>query len=768
MSVIPHRIRVKLDEVRETLRGYLWWRCLLMILVWFLLVFWLGAAIDYLPVRIGASETPRAARIVMLIILAGGIGWLLFGWLIPRWLTRIEDSSLALLIEKHHPSIANELVTSVELSGKDASVSDPRAHEAMLLRVFEKAEQSVLGITVDSLFNWRPIRRLRILVIIGVLASAVVAVAQWGWFSQWCQRFFALSDQPWPRQAMLRVDFIQMKIPAFSGQVVADQLRLEFQDGLVHVPSGESLLLQISADAAAVRVPESCTLYYRSDDGSRGRANLRRIGSPFEGWQQFHLDGPPLDSVSSNLQLDVVGLDARLRNLRLQVVDRIVVTDLSLECQYPMYLMDSMSVRAETETIPYRAGLRIQEGTVCKVIGRCNAALNEVQFCVQPTNAANNDQSPEIRKAEVSGSVFQIPLGILREGQLVEIRLVDQFGLTSDQVLRYNFTVTPDLVPEVESRLEGIGSAITPRAYLPVRGTIVDDYAVAEVLAEVSVDEASIPAIPLQLDERNLAGEVDFLKLAETGMLNLSPGMTIGMNVIARDFYNLDDDSHVGRGQPVQLAVVSQDQLLVLLDRNELELRQRLEQIISELEQLRDALRILAASLSETPQPAASETSESQPDRQAMLRLAVLRAQQAQLQCDKSRQELSGVVNRVEHLRLQLVHNRIDSLDRQQRLNEQVQSPLTLLLQSEYVGLEKHISDLQSATMAGNGQNQATLAADALDKILMALEAIKSNMMDIESFNELIDLVRGLLDEQERVLKETQETQKSRVLDLLK
>ena len=32
--------------------------------------------------------------------------------------------------------------------------------------------------------------------------------------------------------------------------------------------------------------------------------------------------------------------------------------------------------------------------------------------------------------------------------------------------------------------------------------------------------------------------------------------------------------------------------------------------------------------------------------------------------------------------------------------------------------------------------------------------------MDIESFNELIDLVRGLLEEQERVLRDTEETQK--------
>jgi hypothetical protein len=107
-------------------------------------------------------------------------------------------------------------------------------------------------------------------------------------------------------------------------------------------------------------------------------------------------------------------------------------------------------------------------------------------------------------------------------------------------------------------------------------------------------------------------------------------------------------------------------------------------------------------------------------------------------------------------------------LDRQQRLLEQVHSPLVRILAEEYVGFERQIAELQSATMAGNGQIQATRATELLDKILVGLEAIKASMMDIESFNELVDLVRGMLEEQERVLKQTEETQKARVLDLFK
>ena len=41
-------------------------------------------------------------------------------------------------------------------------------------------------------------------------------------------------------------------------------------------------------------------------------------------------------------------------------------------------------------------------------------------------------------------------------------------------------------------------------------------------------------------------------------------------------------------------------------------------------------------------------------------------------------------------------------------------------------------------------------------------------MLDIESFSEIVDLVRSLLDDQEEILSETEKQQKQRLMDLLK
>jgi hypothetical protein len=331
---------------------------------------------------------------------------------------------------------------------------------------------------------------------------------------------------------------------------------------------------------------------------------------------------------------------------------------------------------------------------------------------------------------------------------------------------------------------------------------VTDDHEIAEFAAEISLNETVLPPVPLQLNDSELSGDIDLQKMASEGKISVGPGVTLGLSVRAQDRYDLGGQQHIGRGQPQQLAVVTEDALLVVLDRQELELRRRLEQIISELQQLDDALKNLVEQLTEletaasVPQAdselrsitvlrqdppgsqapatdqaakdAAKQAASQIAERQAIQRLAILKAQQGQLQTDKSRQELAGIMNRVEHLRLQLVNNRIDSIDRQQRLLEQVQKPLGQLLDGEYVELDRQMGRLQSAVSSGRGRQPAEEAAQSLEKVLQSLEAIKAAMLDIESFNEIVDLVRSLLDEQERILKETEEAQKTKILDIFK
>ena len=54
------------------------------------------------------------------------------------------------------------------------------------------------------------------------------------------------------------------------------------------------------------------------------------------------------------------------------------------------------------------------------------------------------------------------------------------------------------------------------------------------------------------------------------------------------------------------------------------------------------------------------------------------------------------------------------------------------------------------------------------NEIIAALTTILNDMIDIQDFNEVIDMVRDLLNNQDKVLEKTKQEQKKRVLDLLK
>lgn len=793
---IESHVAHKLSAIAGLIRNYVIIEALLWIALWCLAIFWLGGMLDYLPVTAGASETPRAVRIGLLVVMAIGSGWILVVRLASRVFARLPEKSLALLVERKYPAFNNELVTAVELSSKaEEDVSNPVAFRAMLGRVHESVGRRIDSVEPATLLNWQPIWGAGVAFGFAVVVTGIAAFGMSNWMLQWSQRLFALSDKPWPRRASLNADGIQLQLPAFTGQLAAERVMIPFENGLARLPNGAAAQLQISADTKAAALPETCTLFYRTDDGSRGRANLRRVGGPVAGWQQFTLEGPPLDGLTSDLEFDVVGLDARLRDLKLEVVEPTAISDMQIECRYPGYLIDSLASRPNVERLPYRSGQRIPQGTEVTLIGKSSSTLKQVQYVVRGTSVgtggvAAGDGGLQIQSAEPNGSEFKVPLGQLNSSLVIEVRLIDHYGLSSDQIPRYLLTMQEDTVPEVASRLDGIGMAITPNAVIPILGAVTDDHGIQEVAVELARNEDDPLKLPVPITgDDKLDTKIDLAQLAEDGKFVLAPKMTLGLVVSARDRYDLQGQQHIGLGQPQQLAVVTPNELGIILDRQELELRQRLELIISEVEQLREALQQTAASLStggsaslqnpdhargfvalQDAQTTDDKKNQTPPDAAAQLRrIAALRAQQAVLQGDKSQQELASIALRVDNVRKQLINNRTDTIDRQVRLQEKVHQPLTNLLENEYEKMRSQLVAFQTAAMSdAGGGPQARTAVEATDQVLIALEAIKANMLDMESFTEILDLVQGLYDDQEKILSETEKQQKKRILDQFK
>lgn len=145
-----------------------------------------------------------------------------------------------------------------------------------------------------------------------------------------------------------------------------------------------------------------------------------------------------------------------------------------------------------------------------------------------------------------------------------------------------------------------------------------------------------------------------------------------------------------------------------------------------------------------------------------------LQIQQAQRQSEKSADEVLGIAASFRSIREELVNNRVDSEDRQSRLENLVAAPLQRIGQTMFPELDTRLKELETARNDRVDQVAAAEAAlgqtnDVIDELNQVLEA----MLDIESYNELIEIVRSLIEDQQRLQDETRRIRRRAIRDLL-
>ena len=259
---------------------------------------------------------------------------------------------------------------------------------------------------------------------------------------------------------------------------------------------------------------------------------------------------------------------------------------------------------------------------------------------------------------------------------------------------------------------------------------------------------------------------IDLRELTNSGEIEaLQPGGAISVYSEARDGFDLDG-RHLTTSEIFRLQVVTPEELLSLLERRELGLRTRLEQTVTETQGLRDQLSRFRADRFALP----SESQEGETPEQTRrrgLQVIRLRVQQSGLQANKTSEELTGIAESLDDLLMEMVNNRVDSKDRQERLGEGVRDPLRKIVD---VSIKKLIGEIQAIEKSVEDPDQALAeterAIQTADQVLLELSAVLEKMLDLESYNELLDLVRGLIQDQEKLKEDTQAERKKRVKSL--
>ncbi len=752
-----------LQSLRGRVRRYVVIDSVLAIAAVILAAFWVGLALDYLPVQLGGTEMPRLARTLLLLLVGIALIVIAMTMLLGRLARPLPDDSLALLVERHHPQLGGRLVTAVQLNEPGRKHD---SHSPALLRVVhQQAASAVDEVDPNRVFRWQPLMRKAMVVLPLGLAALIFLLVSPEAFGRAASRLTLLSDEPWPRRAQLEMVGVELPVVSASdSETMAPEL-LEFDpQRTIRLPRGSNATLRIRALAEGAELPVLCTVYYQTESGTRGQSNMRRVGRVVDGYQAFVLDGPPLSGLGESMVIDVRGLDDRLDDYRIEAVEPPALTEMQLAVRYPDYLRSEGAGESDLET-DYQSGVRLREGSDVTLVASSSVPLGEVDAVLKTDAGEQTDLDLQISEDRLSA---RLTLRDFNSATTVSLVPRDTGGISAQAPYRYFLGVVLDEPPELEVRLDGIGTAVTPIARIPVEAKVLDDYGIETLTISGTPssesEDAPTAVVTPEVDREGAAKAVlDLRELVANGVLpELAPGGAINVLGEATDGYDLGSQEHVTRSEVYRLEVVTPDQLLALLERRELGLRARLEQTIDETRNLRDALDLLLRSgLAED----ASSTNEDDELRQVQIRR--LRVQQSGLQATKTSEELSGIAASLDDLLEEMVNNRVDSVDRRERIGNGVRDPLRQIvngslsqLQADIRTLEAAIEDIELA------KQSAATAVQTAEEVLLQLTAVLEKMLDLESYNEILDLVRELIEDQQKLLEDTKQERKRQVLEL--
>lgn len=761
MELAPS-IRSALAGVRRRIRVFIWLEALALAIIWLGATFWLALALDYFPILVWASEMPRAARAVALVVISGGLAWVIYQYLLRRAFVPITDRSLAVLLERKFDVFHDSLVTAVELS---SGQRDNSAYSSQMLgHTHADARLHVDRVPIAQVFNYRPLVWKLILAALMVASVVGFYTANAAAFELAGNRLYLLDETPWPRSAEIEVVGIDIEHPAAGEGRPATTQSLSFADDRqLKVGRGANAVVRVRASATK-RIPDTCTIYYRTADGDRGSVPMKKVGRAKEGFQNYTFDGKPFKGMLADLHFDVMGYDHRVRDYSVQVVDSPALVQVELACEFPKYMVDEALAQwlPRTETLTPATQLPI--GTAVQIRVQANKPLARLEVI----NSADGEiQSFDVAANSASAESFVLPQRVLTDNLTLELTLLDADGVQSDRPQRIYIGAIRDESPRVAVKLDGISTLITPDASLPIAGDIQDDYAVAKSWFDLQINDLPPRQLPFQTArDGKLAEAIDFRELrSQDAQYTLKATDKLSLVAVGQDKHDLDGGAHTGFGDRWDLVVVTPDELLASLEARELGLRRRFEQIITELSDTRDEL-IRAASEAKAPATgdtkSAEGTDEIKTEDGLSISLRTLIAQRAVQQSQKSAQEILGVSASFADIRAELINNRVDTEERKVRLKEQIADPLAAVVKTKFPTLDARLEVMQK-----NPSDAAAtqLAVDSANDVLLDLDAVLQRMLDLETYNELVELVRSLIEEQEKILSETK---KQQAADLLK
>ncbi len=715
-----------LATLRRKTRGWIWVESLAWLCLAAVAFFWASLAIDW------CVEPPRWTRAVLLAAAAAGFVAIVYRKLLGRLSTDLGDASLAVIVERAHPSFRDSLSTAIELADQPDADINPE----LLARTAAEATAIMGQIRPERIFRRRQLAMLAFAAVAAVASIAALALARPAVAGLWVRRLPLLGDEPWPRQVQLAID--------------------DFPRGVRKVARGSDVDVIVHAQAAD-RVPEVVDLRWRAAHaggleqqtvrGLRGSWHVDRMGARGGVSPDGQAFGHVLKAVNDSLELEVRGGDARLRNLRIEVLDPPALEKLLIMSTPPAYLGSG-----QRESPPARI-VQIPRGSAVEIACTCTKPLSAATMvAVAGSGAAAEtvlatlpvaDSAAGAGPPSTAGRTIVGRIAALETDHTIVVRFTDTDGLVNREPVTFTLSALPDEPPQVAMRLRGISTAVTPRARVPLVGTISDDHGLGGAAVRLRVaagGETSLPVARVRAGDAVVELSADAAEVVQLEPLGLAVGRKLELTVTATDTCTLGGEPNAGTSDAWSLDVVAPEALVAMLEAREIILRRRYESCLADLTQARDGF---AAPLRDD----AADGGRDPADAAARLGDATARAAG----------ETAELAEAFRGIRLEFDNNQLITPELEARLIAQIAEPLSAIAKQD-------LPALATACRAGTGRQELVRRAD---EVLARMRAVLDKMMELESFNEVVELLRGMIRTQEQIRVETLEQQKRRAREAL-
>lgn len=693
-------------------------------------VFWVGMAM--VTAAAGSLLVDRLLRLEpatrwgLLVIATAGIGYLAWRRLVQPLLLPLSNLDLAELLDRRAPGVGQQIANVLQLPEllESHDSASPSMVRAAVLECAQALDRRDLAGTLNLA------RRRKMLAACGFALGVVVGF--WVVWPEvaglWARRWLAGSSVRWPQDTYLSVvgvdDDGTLLVPRGELAVVqinaSPQFAQESTGRWLLAGRGQPLWVESATRPQSV-APEQVSIDYQLSDGSSRRGNATQFDE-----SQFRYELPPL---ADPAELNVTGGDDWLGPIRVEPIDRPVVSRLEIKALRP----------GSSEPEVHQVG----QGTA-QLLFLPESQLELTLVSDQPlTKAEASDQGEPLDAWQRVDERTYTASWTMQEPLALEFRLVGQRGRLVSKPYFLAVGLLKDRQPRLTIRSSGVGRRVTPVARIPLAVRATDDFSLASLVLDwelTSIRESQPHREAKQLELETFAiaanaepiSQFEYDNELELRGSKLTPGNTLKLRGTATDACALG--AQTGHSRWLTFQIVSADELFYDILMRQREQRAR---FAAALESAKAQAKSLARIAGHEELP------------------GVARAQQV------INRQVWQVATRLDATLEEMVLNDLANPQARENLQSTIITPMRKLHDDLLTGLRGSIGGLVQA--GAIAEDRRTEAVDLADRSIEVMEAILAQMARWESFIDVLNQVKHIIEAQKSILQDSENAVEKRI-----